>query len=161
MVITRAVSRRLARVDCRSKTRRPHRWLSTSRGFPQHESGVGASRLKASNVDDHLRVASFMGRRSSRGQLCEPLVACWLSEESLPVALLVCNGFLAVCTVCNLCRPPGTYVHVAFYIKVRGKRASGVRLASRRGVSRHFPAVRDRRDNQLRNASLSHCVATL
>ena len=71
------------------------------------------------------------------------------------------HGFLAVCTVCNLCRPPGTYVHVAFYIKVRGKRASGVRLASRRGVSRHFAAVRDRRDNQLRNASLSHCVATL
>jgi len=48
------------------------------------------------------------------------------------------HGFLAVCTVCNLCRPPGTYVHVAFYIKVRGKRASGVRLASRRGVSRHL-----------------------
>jgi len=30
------------------------------------------------------------------------------------------HGFLAVCTVCNLCRPPGTYVHVAFYVKVRG-----------------------------------------
>ena len=36
------------------------------------------------------------------------------------------HGFLAVCTVCNLCRPPGTYVHVAFYHQGQGVSALAV-----------------------------------